>query len=57
MTDTLQKIHTLETAIIELRSIARLIEKEVGKGLLSADIKNCADRVNEVTTRVYGPRA
>lgn len=36
----------LKDAIIELHNIARLIEQEIGRGNLSDDIRNCADRVN-----------
>ncbi len=33
-------------AVIELHNIARLIEQEIGSGLLSEDIRNAADRLN-----------
>jgi len=36
----------LQDAIITLHDIARLIEQEVGRGNLSDDIRNCANRVN-----------
>jgi hypothetical protein len=43
----LDEINTkLQDAIITLHDIARLIEQEVGKGNLSDDIRNCANRVN-----------
>lgn len=57
MKDAMSKIHTFETAILELQDIARLIEREVGKGLLSADIRDCAKRVNELATKSYGSRS
>lgn len=37
---------TLDEAIIQLHDIARLLEHEIGKGALSEDIRNCADRLN-----------
>jgi hypothetical protein len=37
---------TLDEAIIQLHDVARLIEKEIGTGALSEDIRNCADRLN-----------
>lgn len=36
-------------AIIELHRIAALIETKIGKGQLSEDIRNCADRLHELT--------
>ena len=36
-------------AVIELHRIAAMIEQKIGKGLLSEDIRNCADRLNELT--------
>ncbi len=36
-------------AIIELHRIAALIENKIGKGQLSEDIRNCADRLHELT--------
>jgi 5-bromo-4-chloroindolyl phosphate hydrolysis protein len=39
---------TLDEAIINLHDIARLIEKEIGKGNLSDDIRQCANRLNFV---------
>jgi len=36
-------------AIIMLHQIARMIETKIGKGLLSEDIRTCADRLNELT--------
>jgi hypothetical protein len=38
--------NNLEQAIIQLHDIARLIEHEIGQGLLSEDIRRCADRLN-----------
>ena len=36
----------LEAAIILLHDIARSVEQQVGQGLLSEDIRKCADRLN-----------
>lgn len=36
-------------AVIELHRIAALIENKIGKGQLSEDIRNCADRLNQLT--------
>jgi len=36
-------------AIIELHRIAALIENKIGKGQLSEDIRNCADRLHMLT--------
>jgi hypothetical protein len=36
----------LVDAVIKMHDIARLVEKEVGEGNLSHDIRNCADRLH-----------
>ncbi len=36
-------------AVIELHNIARLIEQEIGSGLLSEDIRSAADRLHMLT--------
>lgn len=36
----------LNEAIIQLHDIARLIEQKIGQGLLSEDVRKCADRLN-----------
>jgi hypothetical protein len=38
----------LDQAVINLHDIARLIEQQIGVGKLSEDIRNCADRLNEL---------
>ena len=38
--------YDLEDAIIQLHTIARTIEREIGFGELSRDIRKCADRLN-----------
>ena len=39
----------LEYAVIRLHDIARLIEETIGAGELSKDIRNCADRLSELS--------
>ncbi len=36
-------------AVIQLHEIARLVETEIGKGKLSEDIRNTADRLHKLT--------
>lgn len=36
-------------AVIRLHEIARLIEQELGKGNLSEDVRDCADRLHVLT--------
>jgi hypothetical protein len=40
---------TLDEAIIKLHEVARTVEKEIGTGQLSDDIRNCADTLNSLT--------
>jgi hypothetical protein len=44
-----RKEDKLEDAIITLHDIARVVEKEVGVGKLSSDIRDCADRLHTLT--------
>jgi hypothetical protein len=37
----------LEDAIIALHNIARVVERQLGTGKLSKDIRKCADRLND----------
>jgi hypothetical protein len=39
----------IQYLIIKLHDIAREIEKHTGTGALSNDIRNCADRLNDIT--------
>lgn len=39
----------MSEAVIQLHDIARLVEKEIGQGKLSEDIRDCADRLHNVT--------
>jgi len=36
-------------AVIQLHDIARLVTEEIGPGKLSDDIRNCADRLHELS--------
>jgi hypothetical protein len=39
---------TLDEAIMQLHDVARAVEQQVGKGQLSEDIRNCADRLHSL---------
>lgn len=43
----------LDMAVLELHNIARLIEDNIGKGNLSEDLRNCADRLHALTKENY----
>lgn len=36
-------------AVVALHDIARTVEREVGRGQLSDDIRKCADRLHELS--------
>lgn len=38
----------LNQAIIDLHNIAREVEKQIGKGQLSEDLRNCADHLSDL---------
>ena len=38
----------LEQRVIDLHNIAREIEQEIGRGKLSEDLRNCADRLHNL---------
>ena len=42
----------LHDAVIQLHNIARLIESEIGRGLLSDDIRDCANRLHTIVRPV-----
>jgi hypothetical protein len=42
-----------QAAVIELHNIARMVETTVGRGLLSEDLRNCADRLHQLTRYDY----
>jgi hypothetical protein len=39
----------LVDAVIALHDIARTVEREIGQGQLSDDIRRCADRLHELS--------
>jgi hypothetical protein len=41
-----ERLLQLNDAVMQLHDIARLIEKEIGSGQLSADIRDAADRLH-----------
>jgi len=43
----------LDMAVMELHNIARLIESEIGRGMLSEDIRNSADRLHALIKETY----
>jgi len=42
------KYDTLEDVVIKLHDLARIIEREIGVGKLSIDVRESADRLSEV---------
>ena len=42
------KQDTIEDVVIKLHDLARIVEREVGVGQLSQDIRKAADRLQEV---------
>ena len=42
---------TLQDDVIQLHEVARHIEKTIGKGQLSDDLRNLADRLSEYINR------
>jgi hypothetical protein len=46
-------MNTLDEAVLELHNIARLVEKEIGQGLLSQDIRDCADQLHNLLKYDY----
>jgi hypothetical protein len=46
------KYDALEDAVIKLHDLARIIERELGSGKISKDIRDSADRLSEVIHEV-----
>lgn len=44
---------TLNEAVIQLHNVARTVEQEIGRGQLSDDIRDCADRLHKLITYDY----
>lgn len=42
----------LRDAVIKLHDVARTVEKQIGTGQLSDDIRKCADRLNSLIKEV-----
>jgi hypothetical protein len=42
-----------QAAVVQLHNIARMVESTVGRGLLSEDIRDCADRLHKLTKYDY----
>jgi hypothetical protein len=40
-------------AVIQLHNIARTVETKIGRGLLSEDIRDCADRLHQLVKYDY----
>jgi hypothetical protein len=49
-------MNTLDEAVIALHNVARLVEKQIGLGLLSEDIRDCADRLHQLVKYDYTKR-
>ena len=45
----MQQDDKLAEAVIQLHNIARMIESEIGRGLLSDDVRDCANRLHMIT--------
>jgi len=45
--------HSLDMAVLDLHNIARLVESDIGCGMLSEDIRNCADRLHALIKETY----
>jgi hypothetical protein len=42
----------LTDAVIKLHDVARLVERQIGTGQLSDDIRKCADRLNTLIKEI-----
>lgn len=43
-------------AVIMLHNIARMVEQKVGRGLLSEDIRDCANRLHSISRPAKPPK-
>jgi len=48
MVNDMQQDDKLAEAVIQLHNIARMIESEIGQGLLSDDVRDCANRLHMI---------
>lgn len=46
------ELYSMDLEVIRLHEIARNIERVIGQGLLSEDIRHCADRLAELIKRI-----
>jgi len=44
---------TLDEAVVQLHNVARTLEQEIGRGQLSDDIRDCADRLHRLARYDY----
>jgi hypothetical protein len=44
--------NNLDNAVAELHNVARTVEREIGTGQLSEDIRKCAERLNDLLKKV-----
>jgi hypothetical protein len=49
MVNDMQQDDKLAEAVIQLHNIARMVESKIGRGLLSDDIRDCANRLHMIT--------
>jgi hypothetical protein len=49
MVNDMQRDDKLAEAVIQLHDIARMIESQIGRGLLSDDVRDCANRLHMIT--------
>jgi hypothetical protein len=47
------KYDTLDDVVIKLHDLARIIEREIGVGELSQDVRKSADRLTQILKRDY----
>ncbi len=45
--------YELVDAIIELHNIARLVERKIGQSTISENIRDCAERLNNIVEDKY----
>jgi len=43
-------------AVIALQPIARMVESKIGRGLLSDDIRDCANRLHVIARPIKSPK-
>ena len=43
----------MQDAVVQLHYIAGQVEQQIGQGLLSEDLRKCADRLHELVNPIY----